>query len=270
MFLLSLNFAGDIKMKSTISAQTALTFLVFFFFAIIFTPVCHAAESTADVSADAALKEKARRQILGASASQTSDNEYVVGYRDILYVSVYGEGTMAVGEGVEAQAAISERDSNASGDFSLRGRGRGIEVRIDGRVSLRHIGDVTVVGMTLTQVADYLKQLYSTIYENPVLTVTLVQSNSQQYTVMGQVLNPGLYHLDYPLTVVKALARAGGFTEWAKSEITVIRENLAGLAGNTSNSGEGQTFTFDYGDFLKGRNLEKNILIRPGDVIVVH
>jgi polysaccharide export outer membrane protein len=156
MFLLSLNFAGDIKMKSTISAQTALTFLVFFFFAIIFTPVCHAAESTADVSADAALKEKARRQILGASASQTSDNEYVVGYRDILYVSVYGEGTMAVGEGVEAQAAISERDSNASGDFSLRGRGRGIEVRIDGRVSLRHIGDVTVVGMTLTQVSDDL------------------------------------------------------------------------------------------------------------------
>ncbi|MCL7489211.1 MAG: polysaccharide biosynthesis/export family protein [Desulfobulbaceae bacterium] len=254
-------------MKSTISAQAALHLLGLFFFAIIFTPVCHAAESTADVSADAALKEKARRQILGTSAAQTADNEYVVGYRDILYVSVYGEGSMAVGEGVEAQAAISERDSNASGGFSLRGRGRGIEVRIDGRVSLRHIGDVTVVGMTLTQVADYLKQLYSTIYEDPVLTVTLVQSNSQQYTVMGQVLNPGLYHLDYPLTVVKALARAGGFTEWAKSEITVIRENSA---GNVSKSGEGQTFTFDYGDFLKGRNLEKNILIRPGDVIVVH
>jgi polysaccharide export outer membrane protein len=244
--------------------------VLLFFIVLVSATLCQSAESTADVSADAALKEKVRRQILGTQDKQPVDEEYVVGSRDILYVSVYGEGSMAVGEGVQAQATISDRAGGASGGSFLRGRGSGIEVRIDGRISLRHIGDVTVVGMTLTQVADYLKQLYSTIYDNPSLTVTLVQSNSKQYTVMGQVINPGLYHLDFPLTIVRAVARAGGFTEWANYEITIIRQNSAGPEGKKTKEASGKTFEFDFGDFLKGRNLEENILIRSGDVIVVH
>jgi len=230
---------------------SALAFLCLLLTGFV-VPYSYSAESTADVSVDAALKEKLRQQSLGQSASDVVDEEYVIGYRDILHVSVYGEGSMAVSEGI------------------LPGRGTGIEVQNDGRVSLRHIGDVSVVGMTLTQLANYLKQLYSAIYDNPSLTVTLVQSNSKQYTVMGQVNNPGLYHLDFPLDIVKAVARAGGFAEWAKSDITVIRQESPG-AGDKSKAGQsGKTFRFDYDDFLKGQNLEKNIMIKPGDVIVVH
>lgn len=236
------------------------TTLLLVFCALGFISLGHAAESTADVSADAVLKEKARQQIMGASTPVPTDEEYVIGYRDILHVSVYGEGSMDVSEGIQPPAVTGGTGNTVANGGFLRGRGRGLEVRIDGRVSLRHIGDVSVVGMTLTQLADYLKKLYSTIYEDPILTVTLVQSNSKQYTVMGQVLNPGLFHLDYPLTIVNAVARAGGFTEWAKSDITVIRKKGAG----------GQTFTFDYDDFLKGQDLEKNIIIKPGDVIVVN
>ncbi len=251
--------------KSKYLVQVVLLFILVFLLA----PLCQSAESTADVSADAALKEKVRHQILGTSETQPVDDEYVIGYRDILHISVYGEGSMAVGEGIQAQATITEGSGAAGGGF-LRGRGSGVEVRIDGRISLRHIGDVTAVGMTSTQLADYLKQLYSTIYEDPILTVTLVQSNSQQYTIMGQVLNPGLYHLDYPLTIVKAAAKAGGFTEWANSDITVIRQVTTGSSGRKSNDIKGQTFKFDYDDFLKGQDLEKNIFIKSGDVIVVH
>ena len=237
----------------------------------MFTQTGTTAESTADVSADAALKEKARQSIMGKSSSAPSVEEYTIGYRDIIHVSVYGEGSMGVSDGMHAQSATDTTAATPAGGSTVRGRGRGIEVRIDGRVSLRHIGDVSVVGMTLTQLADYLKKLYSTIYDDPILTVTLVQSNSQQYTVMGQVLNPGLYHLDYPLTIVNVVARAGGFTEWAKSDITVIRQNTAQPGESIKSSGtEGQTFTFDYDDFLKGRNLQKNIFIQSGDVVVVH
>lgn len=230
----------------------------------------YSAESTEDVPADAALKEKARQQIMGGSAAQAVDEEYRIGYRDILQVSVYGEGSMAANEGIPAEGNAGRADAASPGASMVRGRGAGIEVRIDGRISLRHIGDVSVVGMTLTQLADYLKKLYATIYDKPSVTVTLVQSNSQQYTVMGQVTNPGLYHLDFPLTIVRAVARAGGFTEWAKSEITVIRQDSqeSGEAGNKGQSGK--TFSFDYDEFLKGQRLEKNIIIRPGDVIVVH
>lgn len=233
----------------------------------ISVPSGQCAESTADVSADSALKEKIRKQILGEKSSVAVDEEYTIGYRDILHVSVYGEGSMGVNEGI--QPAPEGGEAPTGGSF-IRGRGTGVEVRIDGRISLRHIGDVSVVGMTLPQLADYLKQLYSTIYEDPILTVTLVQSNSQQYTVMGQVVNPGLYHLDYPLTIVKAVARAGGFTEWANSDITVIRQDQDKTKDGASGSNKGKTLTFDYSDFLKGKDLEKNIVIQSGDVIVVH
>lgn len=230
---------------------------------------CQSAESTADVSVDAVAKEKLRQEIMGTSAAHLVDEEYVIGYRDILFVSVYGEGSMAVNEGIQAENPASGTNPPAGANF-LRGRGTGIEVRMDGRISLRHIGDVSVVGMTLTQTANYLKQLYSSIYENPSLTVTLVQSNSQQYTVMGQVMNPGLYHLDFPLNVVRAVARAGGFTEWANSEISVIRQQAVGKVDTKAAGLTGETFRFDYDDFLKGQHLEKNITIKSGDVIVVH
>lgn len=229
---------------------------------------CQSAESTADVSVGAAKKEELRRKILGTSQAVKVDEEYVVGYRDILHVSVYGEGSMSASGGI--QAAPSGDGGGAAGDGFLRGRGSGIEVRLDGRISLRHIGDVYVVGMTLSQIADYLKGLYSEIYESPSLTVTLVQSNSRQYTVMGQVVTPGLFHLDYPITIVRSVARAGGFTEWANSKITVIRSGNDLQKSTSGEKQQGTTFEFDYDDFLKGRNIDANILIQSGDVIVVH
>lgn len=253
-------------MKRT--ASKLLFSILFFILTVLFcAAISYAAKSTADVSADAAAKEKGRASILGSAVGKSVDEEYVIGYRDILHVSVYGEGSMAVGEGIRVQSSASAGE--AGGDF-LRGRGSGIEVRLDGRISLLHIGDISVVGMTLTQAADYLKQLYSIIYDTPSLTVTLVQSNSQQYTVMGQVVRPGLFHLDYPLNIVKVVARAGGFTEWANSEVTVIRQNSDKTIPGKGKGSKGETFMFDFDEFLKGRDLGKNILIKSGDVIVVH
>ncbi len=244
-------------MKKNDMFQKLLSVFLVTFITLIAMPLL-AAESTDDVPVDKAMKEKMRKEILGDKQHKSSDEEYVVGYRDILYVEIYGEGSMGVGVNSPASADVgAEQDSGF-----LRGRGSGAEVRMDGRISLRHIGDVYVVDMTLTQLADYLKKLYSTIYESPSVTATLVQSNSRQYTIMGQVKAPGLSHLDFPLSIVKAVAKAGGFTEWANSEVTVIRQTDAG--------DKGKTFEFDYDDFLKGKNLQDNIMIQSGDIVVVH
>ncbi len=224
-----------------------------------------AAESSSDVPVDKAMKEELRQEIMGNSAPEVGDDEYVIGYRDIIYVEIYGEGSMSVGADSPASASSAGEEG---GDF-IRGRGAGAEVRMDGRVSLKHVGDVYVVGMTLTQLADYLKKVYSSIYESPSVTTTLIQSNSRQYTVMGQVRAPGLFHLDFPLTVVKAIARAGGFTEWANSDVTIIRQPNV-LVPSKDGNAKGETFKFDYGDFLKGKHLDGNIVIKPGDIIVVH
>ena len=63
---------------------------------------------------------------------------------------------------------------------------------------------------------------------------------------------------------MQVVARCGGFDEWANSEITVVRKEPK------STLFEGNTLQFDYDDFLAGKNLEKNILIKAGDIIIVH
>lgn len=228
-----------------------------------------AAESSGERTLSNDVKEKYRQEILGQKSGTSTDKEYVIGYRDMIYVEVYGEGSMAIGP---ASPVTTPPTAEAVTPDGVRGRGNGSEVGADGRVSLRHIGDVYVVGMTLTQLADYLKKLYSSAYEDPTIITTLLQSNSRQYTMMGQVKTPGLFHLDFPTNVVKAVAKAGGFTEWANDKITIIRQGneLVVEKGKEQGQKKVEKFEFDYDDFLKGRHVENNILLEPGDVVVIH
>lgn len=218
-----------------------------------------AAQSSKDVTASEAFKAEARTKILGKSvSSKPVDQEYLIGHGDYLEVQVYGEGSMAV------SAPPPARPGQTSD--TLRGGSNGVQVRIDGRISVKHIGDVEAVGMTLTQLADYLKILYSTVYEDPIVTVVLNRSNSKRYTVMGKVNLPGIFYLDYPINLVQVIARCGGFTEWANLEMTVVRKDGA----KDSPLFKGNTLKFDYDDFLSGRKLESNILIKSDDIIIVH
>ena len=229
--------------------------------------MARAAQSSADVAVSAAEKEKLRREIVGDLKLPGEQKEYVIGHGDIIAVSVYGEGDMtAAVAGGGGHPDMGAQSGGGGGDI-LRRPGRGAEVRLDGRVSLLHIGDVHLAGMTLTQAADYLKKLYASVYEDPVVTVALVQSNSRRYTVMGQVARPGIYYLDFPLTIVQALARAGGFTEWANHDVTVIRQgNNPAVSGA---KGE-KALKFDYDDYLDGDDLDRNVYLQPDDVMIVH
>jgi polysaccharide export outer membrane protein len=246
--------------------QTSVLVMLFSLFFVVPGHFSQAAESTRDLAVTDEAKEQYRQEILGDRGQIPADPEYVIGYRDVLNVEIYGEGSMAVSVGGGAVGQPGD------GQDFIRGRGAGAEVGTDGRVSLRHIGDVYVVGMTLTQLADYLQRLYRSVYGDPIITTSLVQSNSRQYTVMGQVRGPGVFHIDYPITVVKAVARAGGFTEWANNKVTIIRQANELITGRDGDQHleQGQRFDFDYRDFLRGRNLETNIRLEPGDVVVVH
>ena len=231
---------------------------------VVFQQYSPAAQSTADVVTSSQLKQELRQKIVGTTTFPGEEEEYVIGYGDILGVSIYGEGDMAA-SGV---APVGEHGSKGGQGARARAK-NGVEVRIDGRISLQHIGDVNIVGMTLTQLADYLKQLYSSVFTDPIVTTVLIQSNSRRYTVMGNVRNPGIYYLDYPINIVQALARCGGFTEWANSEITVVRQGDGLRPENKEKKGK-KTLEFDYDLFKKGKELEKNIYLRSGDVMIVH
>lgn len=234
--------------------------------------VSWAAESSGEGTVSKEVKEKYRQEILGKQGTSLTDKEYIIGYRDMLYVEVYGEGSMAIGPTTPATTSTSMDSAAPQAQEGIRGRGTGSEVGMDGRVSLRHLGDVYVVGMTLSQLADYLKKLYGTIYDAPTIITTLLQSNSRQYTVMGQIKAPGLFHLDFPTTIVKAIAKAGGFTEWANSKVTVIRQgnDLIVEKGKEQPKKNVEKFAFDYDEFLEGKQAEKNIILEPGDVVIVH
>jgi len=215
------------------------------------------AQSTADVPVTKELRQKALQKVLGKTTDLPKiDKEYVIGHGDYLRVQVYGEGDMAA-------ADISTGGEQRSADAPRQGRG--VKVQLDGRISLKHIGDVEAVGLTLTQLADYLKILFATVFDDPVVTVVLEQSNSQRYTVMGKVANPGIFFIDYPITLVQVIARCGGFTEWANLEVTVVRKGAEKNKLFSKN-----IMKFDYDDFLEGKKVERNIFIKSGDYIIVH
>ncbi len=214
-----------------------------------------AAQSSKDVPVTQELMDQARQKVMAQSTPAGTD-DYVIGPGDVLSVQVYGEGDMST-------VAPAVARGSDSGESLRRGVG-GVVVRMDGKISLKHVGDVDAVGFTLAQLADYLKIIFATVYDDPVVTVVLGQSNSQRYTVMGKVLKPGIYYLDYPINLVQVVARCGGFDEWAKSTITVVRNDPKNKLF------DGNTLQFDYDDFLEGKNLEKNISIQADDIIIVH
>lgn len=219
-----------------------------------------AAQSTADIPVNEKSMAEAREKVLGKPSSLPSEEQYVIGHGDVLSVQVYGEGDMspiAVPAGTTGKGEQNE-DSPRTGVA-------GAQVRIDGRISLKHIGDVDAVGFTLSQLADYLKELYISVFSDPIVSVVLVQGNSKRYTVMGKVGKPGVYFLDYPINIVQVVARCGGFSEWAKKDITLVRKEPK----KNKQLFKGNTLTFDYGDFLEGEDLEKNLPIEAGDIIIV-
>lgn len=216
--------------------------------------IAFSAQSTEDVPISAEKKEAVLKEMLGWKIEKMHrEQEYVIGHGDILSINLYEEGDMSVG--------TSPKQANSAGGLS------GTQVMMDGRISLKDIGDVEVVGLTLAELADYLKTIYSTIYDNPIVTTTLVQSNSLRYTVTGEVVKPGIYKIEHPMNLMQVVAQSGGFTEWAEKEITVVRKELR---EEDNNQFEGNTLKFDYDDFVSGKDLEKNIFLRSGDIVIVH
>jgi len=229
--------------------------------AVFFGNNAWSAQSTADVPITEKTMAAAREKVLGKTPPVAAEEQYVIGHGDVLNVQVYGEGDMSASTVPPPNTTAKTQQP----EDSQRVTATGVQVRIDGRISLKHIGDVDAVGFTLTQLADYLKELYTSVFANPNVSVVLVQSNSQRYTVMGKVAKPGVYFLDYPIDIVQAIARCGGYTEWAKKKITLVRKEPK----KDKKLFKKNTLSFDYGDFIDGEALERNVLIEVGDIIIV-
>jgi polysaccharide biosynthesis/export protein len=135
-------------------------------------------------------------------------------------------------------------------------------VRPDGRISIPIVGEIVVAGKPIVQVKEELSARLATILlDKPVVTVSLVQLSGNTVFVLGKVARPGQFIILGKLDVTQALALAGGTTTFAKEgDIKILRRDQNGAQ---------KAISFDYGKIESGKNLEENILIKSGDVVMV-
>jgi polysaccharide export outer membrane protein len=92
------------------------------------------------------------------------------------------------------------------------------------------------------------------------VTVIVKEARSQIIYMIGKVTKPGTYPLIPQMTILQALSAAGGTTEWADTKnILIVRRE----------GGKEDQFWFNYNEYTSGGNLEQNILLKPGDTIIV-
>jgi len=136
-----------------------------------------------------------------------------------------------------------------------------LQVRPDGKVTLPLIGDIVATDLTPIQLRDRIASSLKEYVTNPVVTVIVVEASPAMVYVMGEVTQPGSIPMRGPMTVLQALAMAGGFREFANPKnIRILRRGSA-----TQKSVE--TIRFNYNDAIKGNVAP--LFLNPGDMVVV-
>ncbi|HTY84366.1 MAG TPA: polysaccharide biosynthesis/export family protein [Silvibacterium sp.] len=167
------------------------------------------------------------------SAPKAHDDTFVIGDDDVLSISVWKEPDVS----------------------------RVIPVRSDGKISLPLIGEVQAAGRTPMKLEQDITNRLKAYIAEPVVTVIVQQINSEKFNILGMVTKPGSYPLTNSLTVLDAIALAGGFRDFAKQKnIYVLRQNPDGTQAR---------LPFNYKDVVKGRDPAQNIKLQPGDTVVI-
>ncbi|MGH9731930.1 MAG: polysaccharide biosynthesis/export family protein [Candidatus Acidiferrales bacterium] len=188
---------------------------------------------TTSAAADADSSAKAAQPENRANVSMIDNKTYVIGENDVLEIDVWKEKEIS----------------------------RTIPVRPDGKISLPLVGEIQASGMTPMQLQDDLTKRLKAYIENPEVTVIVSDPRSHQFNVVGEVNRPGSYQLSQSMTVLDAIAQSGGFKDFAKeTKIYVLRPMPGGIRVR---------IPFNYKNVIKGKDLQENVTLKPGDTIVV-
>jgi polysaccharide export outer membrane protein len=192
-----------------------------------------AASANAQTTSSAAVTtQRTAASATAPIATPVLPTDYVIGPEDVLGVVFW-------------------READLSGD---------VAVRPDGVITLPLIGELQAAGMKPNALRDSIQTAAARYLNAPSVTVIVRQLNSRKVFITGQVVTSGAHALTGPRTVMQLIALAGGLTEYARGEdISIMREE----AGRTRH------FKFNYKEVTKGRRLEQNIQLQPGDTVVV-
>ena len=137
---------------------------------------------------------------------------------------------------------------------------RQLMVRPDGRISLPLIQDIQAEGLSVRQLQNQIRVKLNAHISNPRVSVIVTAINSYRVSVLGRVVNPGVYPITGKTTIAEAIALAGGFTEWAnKRKITVV----------THLGEKEKKLIVNYNKIASGKDPKQNIVLKRGDIIIV-
>jgi polysaccharide biosynthesis/export protein len=173
-----------------------------------------------------------------------------------------GNGTRTTGStAVPADYRLAPGDKLRVEVYKDAQLSQSLQVRPDGKVTLPLIGDIVATDLTPIQLRDRIASSLKEYVTNPVVTVIVVEASPVLVYVMGEVNQPGSIPMRGQMTVLQALAQAGGFREFANNkDIHILRRASA-------NSKTVETIRFNYNEAVKG-NLAP-LFLSPGDMVVV-
>jgi polysaccharide biosynthesis/export protein len=170
--------------------------------------------------------------LLGSASARAQEAAYSVKPGDLLQVSVWKEPELQ----------------------------RPVLVRPDGAFSFPLAGEVDARGKSVSDLQKLLTERLRKYISDPVVTVSVQEVRGNKVYVIGQVNKPGEFIVNPSVDVMQALSMAGGGTAFASlGNIVVLRRK----------SGQQTAIPFKYTEVLKGRELEQNIMLEAGDVVVV-
>jgi polysaccharide export outer membrane protein len=130
-------------------------------------------------------------------------------------------------------------------------------IRPDGKITIPFLGDVTAAGLTPVELGNIIKDKLKKYIVEPDVSVSVNAVNSKHFFIQGEVNKTGQFPLLVPTRVLEALVNAGGFRDFANQKKIVIMRVT------------GERLNFNYKEVIKGKRMEQNIYLKPGDIIIV-
>lgn len=135
-----------------------------------------------------------------------------------------------------------------------------VTVRSDGKISLPLIKEVEIAGLTPSEAEANLAEKFRKMIPGADVTVMVRAINSRKVYLVGAVRTVGPINMAASLTVLQAIAQAGGLTDFAKrKQIYILRHE----------GGKQVRMPFNYDAVIKGEQIEQNIVLQPDDTVVV-
>jgi polysaccharide biosynthesis/export protein len=154
------------------------------------------------------------------------------------------------------------RSDQVSLDFPLVAEfNQTVIVQPDGFITLKDVGDLQVLGMTVPELGQAVRAAYAKILHDPVVTVDLKDFQKPYFTALGEVTKPGKYELREDITVAEALALAGGLSTAAKHSQVVLFRRVSGELTEVK--------TLNIKRMLHTKDLSEDVHMQPGDLLYV-